>query len=146
MFRKNYCFCFFANFCFSIGRFQTCHENYALHTLCCSLVSAEVVTTRLGGVARFNCSAPTGGSVEWKRKLPKEFSYIYVHPWLHKPYDTGGRHNVSLDPLTGAGDLVITNVTDGDAGKYYCTETIGRIETHFELVVLLGMSCLLTIF
>ena len=99
------------------------------------------VVTRVGGVARLNCSAPTGGSVEWKRRLPKQFSYIYVHPWLHKPYDTGGRHNVSLDPLTGACDLVITNVTEDDAGKYICTETIGRTESYIELIVLLGKSC-----
>ena len=103
------------------------------------LVFASIVA-RVGGVARLNCSATTGGSVEWKRRLPKQFSYIYVHPWLHKPYDTGGRHNVSLDPLTGACDLVIKNVTESDAGKYICTETIGRKESHVELIVLLGMS------
>ena len=105
---------------------------------------AEVVTTRLGGVARLNCSAPNGSSIEWKRK-PEKFSYIYVPPNLHKPYSTGGRHNVSLDPMTGACDLVITNVTENDAGKYYCTETIGRNTSNFELVVLLGIHAMCTL-
>ena len=112
--------------------------------VCSFLVFASVVT-RVGGVARLNCSTTTGGSVEWKRILPKEYSftlgYIYVNSWLQRTYEEGGRHNVSLDPLTDAYDLVITNVTEGDAGKYVCTETIGRREEPIELVVLLGMSC-----
>jgi hypothetical protein len=121
-------------------------KMFLLITLVCSCflpggLFTEVVTTRLGGVARLNCSTTTGGSVEWKRILLTEssftLSYIYVHPWLHKPYDTGGRHNVSLDPLTGACDLVITNVIETDAGKYVCTQTIGREERPVELVVLL---------
>ena len=102
-------------------------------------MSAEVVTTRLGGVARLNCSTTPGGGLEWKRRLPKEFSYVYVHPWLQRKYEEGGRHNVSLDPLTGACHLVITNVTESDEGKYICAETIGRRESYVELVVLLGI-------
>ena len=106
-------------------------------------MSAEVVTTRVGGEARLNCSSTPGGSVEWKRIFSKgssfTLSYIYVPPNLHKPYATGGRHNVSLDPLTGACDLMITNVTEDDAGKYVCTETKERNTSNFELVVLLGL-------
>ena len=103
-------------------------------------MSAEVVVIRVGGVARLNCSTTTNGSVEWKRVLPKGspsiLGYIYVDSWLQRTYEEGGRHNVSLDPLTGACDLVIKNVTEDDAGKYYCTET--KEKRYLELVVLLG--------
>ena len=105
-------------------------------------MSDEVVVTRVGDVARLNCSTTNGDSVEWKRVLPKEssfaMSYIYLDSWLQETYELGGRHNVSWDPLTGAGDLVITNVNEDDAGKYVCKETIEKKD--LELVVLLGMS------
>ena len=95
---------------------------------------------------RLNCSTTAGGKVEWRLKKESSliFDYIYLNSWLQKRYELGGRHNVSLDPLTGAGDLVITNVTESDAGKYYCKKTIGRNESHFELVVLLGMPYIQT--
>ena len=50
-----------------------------------------------------------------------------------------GRHNVSVDRQTGACDLVIKNVVEGDAGKYICTEvTPERKAFYIELIVLLG--------
>ena len=101
------------------------------------------VTTRLGGMARLNCSTTTGGMAEWRMKSSKEtiWKYIYARSQLQKSYQEGGRHNVSVDPLTGACDLVISNVIESDAGKYVCTEKIGIEGIPFELVVLLGMSC-----
>ena len=88
----------------------------------CFVVSDEVVISRVGGVARLNCSSTNGDSVEWKRILPKEspitLGFIYVDSYLLGTYEGGGRHNVSLDPQTGAYDLVITNVTESDAGIY----------------------------
>ena len=101
---------------------------------------AEVVITRVGGVARLNCSNTNGDSLEWKVLNP--FAFIYANSFLREPYKTGGRHNVSLDPVAGACDLVITNVNEDDARKYVCEETDERRRRrrYVELVVLLGLS------
>ena len=86
-----------------------------------TIVNVQHLSVIVGPSLRLHCSVNYPDPVIWRHEHvgTGDPNYVYHHDYgLRGQYKSGGRHSIT----NGTNDLVITNVTDSDAGKYTCEE------------------------